>query len=336
MKKINLSKLSKPLILLVFMLVLTILRPGSFLTVGNLSNVLWSISVYGIMVCGTIFVFLLGGIDLSIGSLCGLCAVTVVKIIRYYNYSGSGMLLGIGAALLVGILAGYLHGSIITKFKVPAFLITFATQIIFLGLSMILTNNKILSCLQPPAFTAIGMKKILGFPIPIYIMLLIAAISWFVLRKTTLGRYYYAVGGNAAAARLSGINDQRITRLAYVISGFTTAVGGIVLASMTQQCMATTGSGYETEVITAAVIGGVSLLGGEGTVGGALFGAVLIGLLNNGLNMMSVPSTEHGLVKGLVIIAAVAFDALQHQEKFRSWIARLRVNIGRKAAGGQV
>lgn len=332
MKKINLSKFSKPIILLVFMLVLTILRPTSFLTVGNLSNVLWSVSVYGIMVCGTIFVFLIGGIDLSIGSLCGLCAVTVVKIIRYYEYSNTGVLLGITAALSVGILAGLVHGCIVTKFKVPAFLITFATQIIFLGMSMILTNNKILSCLQPEAFTAIGMKKILNFPIPIYIMLAVALISWFILRKTALGRYVYAVGGNASASRLSGINDTGITILAYVFSGFTTAIGGIVLASMTQQCMASTGSGYETEVITAAVIGGVSLLGGEGTVSGALFGAILIGLLNNGLNLMSVPSTEHGLVKGVVIIVAVAFDALQHQDKFRSWLNQFKFKRVEEAA----
>lgn len=325
MKKINISKFSKPIILVVFMLVLTILRPGSFLTVGNLSNVLWSVSVYGIMVSGTIFVFLNGGIDLSIGSLCGLCAVTVVKVIRYFEYSNMGVFIGILAALSVGILAGAFHGFVVTKFKVPAFLVTFSTQIIFLGLSMILTNNKILSCLQPAFFTAIGMKKILGFPIPIYIMLVMALISWFILRKTPFGRYTYAVGGNAAASRISGINDNMIQTCAYIFSGFTTALGGIVLASMTQQCMATTGSGYETEVITAAVIGGVSLLGGEGTVSGALFGAILIGLLNNGLNLMSVPSTEHGLVKGIVIIIAVGFDALQHQERFRSWLSQFRM-----------
>ena len=332
MKKINGPGLGKPIILAVFMLVLTILRPSSFLTVGNLSNVLWSISVYGIMVCGTIFVFLIGGIDLSIGSLCGLCAVTIVKVIRYFDYSNTGVLAGILAALAVGVLAGLVHGVIITKFRVPAFLITFATQIIFLGLSMILTNNKILSCLQPELFTAIGMKKIFNFPIPIYIMLLIAVISWFILRKTVLGRYVYAVGGNACASRLSGISDTKITVLAYVFSGFTTALGGIVLASMTQQCMASTGSGYETEVITAAVIGGVSLLGGEGTVSGALFGAVLIGLLHNGLNLLSVPSTEHGLVKGIVIILAVGFDALQHQEKFRNWLSQFKMKRAREAA----
>lgn len=324
MKKISWSGYTKPMILALFMLILTVLRPSSFLTVGNLSNVLWSVSVYGIMVCGTIFVFLVGGIDLSIGSLCGLCAVIVVRVIRYFDYSDTGVILGILAALFTGLFAGLLHGEIITRFRVPAFLITFATQIIFLGLSMILTGNKILSCLQPELFTAIGMKKILRFPIPIYLMFFIALISWFILEKTVLGRYIYAVGGNGPAARLSGIHDRGITVLAYMFSGLTTALGGIVLASMTQQCMASTGSGYETEVITAAVIGGVSLLGGEGTVSGALFGAVLMGLLNNGLNLLSVPSTEHGLVKGLVIIVAVGLDGMQHQERFKNWMGQFQ------------
>lgn len=314
MKKLKMNQLTKPLILIVCFLVLTILRPKSFPTVSNLSNVLWSVSVYGIMTSGTIFVFLVGGIDLSIGSLCGLTGVACVMTIRAMNYSNLGVVLGILAALAVGALAGLFHGFTVTRFKVPAFLITFATSTAYLGLSMLATNNKILSCMQPALFTGISTFKILGFPIPVYLMIAIAVVSWFVLSKTSLGRSFYAVGGNAGASRLSGINDTGVVMLAYVLSGLTTAVGGIVLASMTQQCMASTGSGYENYVIMSAVIGGVSLLGGVGTVPGCVFGAVLIGLLNNGLNLMSVPSTEHDLVKGIVIIAAMAFDAMQHQE----------------------
>lgn len=331
-KKIQWGKFSKPMILVAFVIILTILRPDSFPTLGNISNVLWSVSVYGIMVCGTIFVFLVGGIDLSIGSLCGLSAVVIVKTIHAFGDTEGGVAAGIMAALLVGALAGVIHGFVITKFKVPAFLVTFATSSIFLGLSMVLTNNKIISCLGPDLFTAIGMMKILGFPIPIYVMLIIAIVSWFVLRTTPFGRYMYAIGGNPAAARLSGINDTGLTFLAYIFSGISTALGGIVLASMTQQCMASTGSGYETEVITAAVIGGVSLLGGEGTVPGAIFGAVIIGLLNNGLNLMSVPSTEHGLVKGIVIIAAVAFDALQHQDQAKKGFSFFSFGKSKKTA----
>ena len=174
---------------------------------------------------------------------------------------------------------------------------------------MVMTNNKIISC-TVPAFTAIGAFKILGFPLPVYFMAIIAVISWYVLRKTVYGRYVYAVGGNPTASEISGINVKLVSIICYVLSGLTTAMGGIVLASMTamggivlasmtQQASSSTGAGYTNDVITAAVIGGVSLLGGEGTVPGAIFGAVLMGLLNNGLNLMSVPSTHAGLVKGV-------------------------------------
>ncbi|MEE3419734.1 MAG: ABC transporter permease [Lachnospiraceae bacterium] len=316
-KKFNWSAYSKPIILVAFIVVLTILRPKTFPTLSNISNVLWSVSVIGIMVCGTIYVFLLGGIDLSIETLCGLCAVTIVEVIHACGDTNGGVFLGICAALAVGLGAGLIHGLIITRFKVPAFLVTFATQSVFRGISMIITDNKIVSCTSPKSFTAIGSLKILKLPLPIYFMILMAVLSWFILRKTVFGRQVYAVGGNAQAAEISGINVRKNTVICYMLSGLTTAIGGIVLASMTQQAMAATGSGYTNDVITAGVIGGVSLLGGEGTIPGAMFGAILIGLLNNGLNLMSVPSTQSGLVKGIVIIVAVAFDAMQHADQSR-------------------
>lgn len=324
-KRISLEKYSRVLILLLFIAALTAIRPRSFPTVNNISNVLWSISVVGILTSGSIFVMLLGGIDLSVGSLMGLSAVVSVITIRHFDYSNTGVLLGITLAILAGVAAGALHGFLVTAFHVPAFLITFATQSIFLGVSMVLTNNKILSCLQPKLFTDIGLGKIGPFTLPIYLMLLIALLSYFVLNKTTLGRYFYAVGGNPEAAMISGISIKGITMIAYIVSGFTAAVGGVVLASMTQQGMASTGGGYETEVITAAVIGGVSLVGGSGTIQGAIVGAMLVGLLNNGMNLMNVPSTDQGLVKGIVIIIAVALDVMQKREKrFRKLFSEQR------------
>lgn len=314
-KKLSVEKYSRILILLLFIVVLTIIRPKSFPTVNNISNVLWSISVVGILVSGSIFVMLLGGIDLSVGSLMGLSAVITVITIRNNDYSNTGVILGITLALLVGLAAGALHGFLVMTFHVPAFLVTFATQSIFLGISMVLTNNKILSCLEPKLFTNIGLGRIGPFTFPIYFMIIIALISYYVLNKTVLGRYVYAVGGNPEASRISGISVKIITLVSYMVSGLTASVGGIVLASMTQQGMASTGSGYDTEVITAAVIGGVSLLGGAGTIQGAVVGAMLIGLLNNGMNLMNVPSTNQGLVKGLVIIFAVALDVMQTQER---------------------
>lgn len=330
-KKFSVEKYSRILILLLFIIVLTIIRPKSFPTVNNISNVLWSISVVGILVSGSIFVMLLGGIDLSVGSLMGLCAVVTVITIRNNNYTNKGVILGIALTLLVGVAAGILHGFFVITFHVSAFLVTFATQSIFLGISMVLTNNKILSCLEPKLFTNIGLGRIGPFTFPIYFMIIIALLSFFILNKTVLGRHIYAVGGNQEASRISGISINKITMISYIISSFTAAVGGIVLASMTQQGMASTGVGYDTEVITAAVIGGVSLAGGAGTIQGAIQGAMFVGLLKNGMNLMNVPSTNQGLVKGLVIICAVALDIMQKREK------NVRLPFfNKKKAGGNV
>ena len=323
MKNFNWSKYSKPIILVAFIAILSILRPKAFLSLDNFSNVLWSVSVIGIMVCGTIFVFLIGGIDLSIATLCAFTAVVAVTVTHKLGDTPGAVFAGVVMALIVGALAGAVHGLIITTFHIPAFLVTFATQSIFLGLAMVFTNNKIISC-TVPAFTAIGAFKILGFPLPVYFMVIIAVISWFVLRKTVFGRYVYAVGGNATASEISGINVKLSSIVCYILSGLTTALGGIVLSSMTQQASSSTGSGYTNDVITAGVIGGVSLLGGEGTVPGAIFGAVLMGLLNNGLNLMSVPSTHAGLVKGLVIIIAVALYAMQHADQSRKKFKKVK------------
>jgi ribose/xylose/arabinose/galactoside ABC-type transport system permease subunit len=322
------NKFKKLFILLLFVITLSIIAPQSFPTSRNISNVLWSISTIGIMSTGSIFVILLGGIDLSLGSVMAFTGALTVIIIRHFNYSTGGVVLGILASLAAGMMVGLFHGSVITKFKVPAFLVTFATQIILSGAAQLLLNNKILSCLEPALFTAIGMKKIFGFPLPIYIMIIAAFTSYFVLNKTRFGRYIYAVGGNSTAAGLSGINSTAVTLIAYVISGFTATVGGIVLGSMTQQAMASAGTGYETEVITAIVIGGASLMGGEGNVSGAIFGAVLVGLLNNGLNLLNVPATVHPFAKGLVIIAAVAMDTMTRQGVRPGLF--LRLNIFRK------
>jgi ribose/xylose/arabinose/galactoside ABC-type transport system permease subunit len=324
-KAVNyIKKCKKLFILLFFIMLLSVIAPHSFPTSRNISNVLWSISTIGIMSAGSIFVILLGGIDLSLGSVMAFTGALAVTIIRNSDYSNTGAILGIFASLFVGMLAGLFHGVVITKFRVPAFLITFASQIILNGASQLLLNNKILSCLEPPLFTAIGMKKIAGFPLPIYIMLTAALISYYVLNKTIFGRNIYAVGGNPVAAELSGINSTGITLTAYVISGFTAAVGGIVLSSMTQQAIANAGMGYETEVITAIVIGGASLMGGEGNVSGAIFGAVLVGLLNNGLNLLNVSATIHPLAKGIVIIAAVAADTLSRRGNSRTFLHILK------------
>jgi ribose transport system permease protein len=309
---INKAKLmktiQKPLILLVVMLILTILQPQAFPTLSNFKSILLAISIYGIMVCGAIYPILLGGIDLSVGAVAALSGACTVLTIVHFDYSTAGVVLGILLGLSSGVIVGLLHGLIVSKFNVPPFLITLASLNIVYGITQLLTNNLVISCLKPLCFTFIGGGKWLGIPFPIYILILMGIISYFILDKTVLGRKVYSVGGNPVASTLSGVSAGNISIISYVFSGFSAALAGIVLASMNQQSIAKAAQGYESDVLTAIVVGGASLMGGEGSIQGALFGALLVGLLNNGLRLMGVPAIYHPVVKGLVIIAAVAFD----------------------------
>lgn len=300
--------MQKPLILLVVMLILTILQPRAFPTINNFKSILLAISIYGIMVCGAIYPVLLGGIDLSVGAVAALSgACTVLTVIRF-DYSTLGVVLGILLGLSSGVIVGLMHGLIVSNFNVPPFLITLASLNIVYGVTQLLTNNLVISCLKPLSFTFIGGGKWLGIPFPIYILILMGIISYFILDKTVLGRKVYSVGGNPVASTLSGVSVGGITVTSYIFSGFTSALAGVVLASMNQQAIAKAAQGYESDVLTAIVVGGASLMGGEGSIQGALFGALLVGLLNNGLRLMGVPAIYHPVVKGIVIIAAVAFD----------------------------
>lgn len=301
---------NKIIILILFMIILTVLNPKTFLTISNLGNVLWSISVVGIIASGSIYAILVGGIDLSVGAILAITGVIMTKTINYYNYTNIGVLIAILFVLVVSLIIGTIHGLIITLFDVPAFLVTFASQIVLFGLAMLITNNKIIQSTNSNLFKYIGLGKLFSIPVPVYIMFIMFIINYILLNRKKIGRYLYAVGGNKEASLFSGISVNKIIIFAYIISSLAAAIGGIVLSSMNQQAMSQTGRGYETDVITAAVIGGISLAGGEGKVEGVLFGAILVGLLNNGLNLLNVPSTYAGLVKGLVIIIAVSIDML--------------------------
>lgn len=303
------SRFQKPLILLVVMILLTILQPGVFLTLGNFRSILLAISIYGIMVCGTIYTILLGGIDLSVGAIAAMSGACAVTIIVKFDYSTAGVILGLIVGLVSGCLVGSVHGIIVSKFEVPPFLITLASQNIVYGIAQLLTNNQVISCLKPKLFTFIGGGRVLGIPFSVVIFVCIVLISYYLMNKTVFGRQVYAVGGNREASDLSGVSSQKITIIAYAISGFTAALAGIVLASMNQQAIAKAAQGYENDVLTAIVVGGTSLMGGEGSLQGAMFGALLVGMINNGLRLMGVPSTYHSVVKGVVIIIAVAIDA---------------------------
>ncbi len=307
-KSALLKRFQKPLILLAVMLVMVILQPKIFPTWNNMLSILYAVSIYGTMICGMIFAVLLGGIDLSVGPVAALSgAVTVLTIIGMGKTTGS-VVVGIVLGLLAGSAVGLVNGLIVSYFNVPAFLITLSTQSIINGVAQLTTGNQTIAAMEPASFTFIGSGRLLGVPVPIYIMALMMLITYFVLNKTVFGQRVYAVGGNKQAALLSGVAVKRVSTICYVISSFMAALSGIVLASMNQQAIAKAAAGYENDVLTAIVVGGTSLAGGEGSIQGALFGALLVGVLNNGMRLMGVPSTYHTLVKGVIIICAVAMD----------------------------
>ena len=302
------QRFQKVFILLGLILLLSILQPGIFFTAGNFRSIFLAIAIYGVMVCGTIYPILLGGIDLAVGGTAAMASAATVVIIVGSGFSNQGVVLGLIVGLTSGIAVGIFHGIVISSFSVPPFLITIASQNVVYGIAQILTQNKVVNILRPASFAFIGGGRLFAIPFSIYILAFCAVVSYFLLNHTKFGRDIYTVGGNKTAADLSGISSRKVTIIAYAISGFTAALAGIVLASWNTQAIAKAAQGYENDVLAAIVVGGTSLMGGEGTLQGAMFGALLMGIINNGLRLMGVPSIYHSVVKGIVIITAVAID----------------------------
>ncbi|MCF7939988.1 MAG: ABC transporter permease [Spirochaetia bacterium] len=285
--------------------VLSIISPR-FLTKENLSNVLWSISIVGIMVSGTIYSPITSGVDLSVGSLAALSGVLFAKFMITFGF---GLIPSILLTIAIACTIGFIHGLIITRINVPPLIITMAAKTYLFGIAMLISKGEMIPIMEPSSFMAIGGGKILGFPIPIFIMVIFILLSHILLKKTAYGRKALAVGANPVTAELSGIDAMQIQTIAYILSAFTAAIAGLVLCSISQLAYALLGQGLELEVITAIVLGGTPLGGGGfGTVFGALIGTVMVGFIGNGLNLMNVPSSFHPIVTGLVIISALALN----------------------------
>jgi ribose/xylose/arabinose/galactoside ABC-type transport system permease subunit len=279
------------------------LMAPAFLSVPNLLNVALSISVIGILSVGMTFVILTGGIDLSIGSvvaLAGVCAALVTGIT-------DSALLGFAAALGVAIVSGVFNGVVVAYFRVPAFVVTLAVLTIARGLAFILAEGRSIGNL-PESFAVVGKSNFAGVPLPVIIMLVTFAGGWFLLSQTRFGRYVYAVGGNAEASFLAGINVKNITFWVYVLNGLLVGIAAIVLASRLGAGVPNSGAQYELDVIAAVVVGGTSLLGGRGSAVSTLFGAIFIGILNNGLNLRGTDPYLQKIWLGVVILLAVLFD----------------------------
>jgi ribose/xylose/arabinose/galactoside ABC-type transport system permease subunit len=291
-------------ILLLLMLVLSLIS-DRFLTADNLTNVLWSVCLIGIMSTGAIYSPVTGGIDLSVASIAALAGIIMNVLMNVY---GINWMLAIVITLLIGVLIGWVNGVVTTRFLVPAFIVTMAAKTYLFGIAMLVSNGDQITIMQPKEFLEIGVGRLLGIPIPIYIMISLAVASHVLLKHTVFGRQCIAVGANEVAAKLSGVNPDRTRIIVYIISSLTATVAGIVMASLTQQAYAMNATGYELDVITAIVVGGTSLMGGNGSVSGALIGAIMVGFINNGLNLLDMPSAFHPIATGVVILLALILN----------------------------
>jgi len=287
--------------------ILSIISP-SFLKPRNLLNIVRQSSIHGVMAVGMTFVILTAGIDLSVGSVLALTGVLCAS----FEHAGLPVVLIVIATLGIGAFIGSVNGLIITKGKVTPFVVTLGMMSVARGLAHIYTNGQPISGFGD-RFRYIGASDFLGVPVPIIIFVLTLLIAAVILRDTRLGRYTYAIGGNEEAVRLSGINVDRFKITAYAISGLTAALGAIILTSRLNAGESIAGTGYELDVIASVVIGGTSLMGGRGSVWGTFIGALLIGSINNGMNLLTIPSYWQLVVKGSIIVGAALLDRLRER-----------------------
>ena len=276
-----------------------------FLTRANILNMLRQLSINGILAVGMTFVLITGGIDLSVGAVLTFSAMVGCSLIQ--KGSSYPVILAIVVAVGIGLLIGLTNGLLVARGRVPAFIVTLGTQLMASGAALLMRNGSPIPGLKDE-YNVIGAGTLLGIPYPIYIFFVVMLVGGFVLRRTEFGRHTYAVGGNAVAARACGIKDKSVTILVYVISGLCAAVAGIVLSARVRTATPIAGSGYELDAIAAAVLGGTSLSGGIGNMWGTLAGVLIIGLLNNGMDLLNIQSYIQDIIQGLIIIAAVFID----------------------------
>ncbi|WP_407047536.1 ribose ABC transporter permease [Vibrio cholerae] len=287
----------KSLIALLFLVVVVSFLNPNFFTVDNLLNILRQTSL----------VILTAGIDLSVGSVLALCGAFAATLVAMEV----PVLIAVPTALLAGATLGAISGIIIAKGKVQAFIATLVTMTLLRGVTMVYTDGRPISTGftdTADTFAWFGTGYALGIPVPVWLMVVVFAGAWYLLNHTRFGRYVYAVGGNESATRLSGINVDRVKIGVYAICGLLAALAGIIVTSRLSSAQPTAGMGYELDAIAAVVLGGTSLMGGKGRIMGTLIGALIIGFLNNALNLLDVSSYYQMIAKAVVILLAVLVD----------------------------
>ena len=303
-------------LIVIICIVMAIFQPV-FFRPNNASNILQAIATIGIMVCGMLFTVLVGGLDLSVASMAGLSASITFKVAEQSGYTNGGFLSGCVIALLLCLVVGIINGSLVTQFGLPAFVVTLAMKYVLFGCIPFVTDGYLIINPKNGLIHQLGNlvvfripigSDILRVPMPIIILILVVAITAFVLGKTTYGRKLYAIGGNKNVANLVGINSNMNIVAAFMISSFLSGIGGIMLASMNGQGGLQTALGYEGNVLMAMVVGGINLAGGEGGVPGAIFGALLVGIINNMMMLLGVSSDIQTFVRGIIILAAMTLN----------------------------
>jgi ribose transport system permease protein len=298
------QKLGPLLGLIILVVIVSILNP-SFLEPLNILNLLRQVAINALIAFGMTFVILTGGIDLSVGAILALSSALTAGMM----VSGIDPLLAILIGCILGGLMGMVNGLFITKGKMAPFIATLATMTIFRGLTLVYTGgNPITGLGDNYLFQLFGRGYFLGIPVPAVTMILTFVVLFIILHKTPFGRKTYAIGGNEKAALISGIKVPKVKVMIYSLSGMLAALAGAILTSRLNSAQPTAGTSYELDAIAAVVLGGTSLSGGKGRIFGTLIGALIIGTLNNGLNLLGVSSFYQMVVKGIVIVIAVLLD----------------------------
>ncbi|PHM74005.1 ribose ABC transporter permease [Xenorhabdus kozodoii] len=297
----------KSLIALLFLIAVVSSLSSNFFTLNNLFNILQQTSVNAIVAVGMTLVILTSGIDLSVGSLLALTGAVAASMVG----ADINALVAVAGTLALGAAIGACTGVIVAKGKVQAFIATLVMMLLLRGVTRVYTDGSPINTGfsdNADLFGWFGIGRLLGIPAPVWIMLLTFAVAWFILYHTRLGRYIYALGGNELATRLSGINVDKIKIIVYSLCGLLAALASIIEVARLSSAQPMAGSGYELDAIAAVVLGGTSLAGGKGRIIGTLIGALILGFLNNGLNLLGISSNYQMIVKAVVILLAVLVD----------------------------
>ncbi|MFV8291134.1 ABC transporter permease [Aerococcus urinaeequi] len=299
-----LSKLGPLLALIVLIIFVSVLSP-SFLSLTNLMNLMRQVSTNALIAFGMTFVIITGGIDLSVGSTLALSSAIMAGMI----VNGIDPLIAMTVSLIAGFVLGAVNGLLITKGKLVPFIATLATMTIYRGATLVLTDGKPITGLDETfIFQFMGRGYFFGIPFPIVITLVVFALLFVLLHKMSFGRKTFAIGGNEKASFIAGVKSNKIKIFVYSISGVLASLAGIILTSRLNSAQPTAGESYEMDAIASVVLGGTSMSGGKGRIFGTLIGALIIGTLNNGLNLLGVSTFYQQIVKGIVIIIAVLID----------------------------